>query len=206
EEIPQSDTGDIPDPLQFLQSYKPNKADYPDWSTPDGNSIKITEGIHEFSPGYYAGGFDISGGNTTLQPGVYILGGGADGKGGLDIRGNANFHAKGVMFFITENGNVEINGNGIIEAHAIDYWDPYNTVFSNPSYTYPVPFDTEHYKGVLFFQDNLDTETAKINGTAGLKLGTQYIADRFEIEGNGALGIAYDGRFREAAGGAFLVE
>jgi hypothetical protein len=137
------------------------------------------------------------------------------------------------MFFITENGNVEINGSGIIQAHAIDYWDPDSTVFADPPpgfpqdpYTYPTQFDTEHYKGILFFQDNLDHETAKINGTAGLDMtgslyfpentvylsgtsnnfGTQFIAHRFELEGNGNLGIAYDGRFREAAYRSYLVE
>ncbi|MHC4271614.1 MAG: hypothetical protein ACYST2_04800, partial [Planctomycetota bacterium] len=225
EGIPLTDTGDIPDPLKFLQSYKPNPADYPGHA-PDGNTIKITDGIHEFSPGYYAGGFSISGGSTTLKPGVYILGGGADGKGGLNIRGKANFWAKGVMFFITENGNVEINGNGIIEAHAIDYWDPYSTVFSDPPpgfpqvpYEYPTQFDTEHYKGILFFQDNLDQETAVIKVTSLMDLkgslyfpentvylsgtsnnfGTHFIAHRFEIEGKSVLGIAYDGRFRDAA-------
>jgi Flp pilus assembly protein TadG len=230
--IPQSDDGDIPDPLKFLQSVKPNPADYPNWAA-DGNTVKITEGIHEFEPGYYPGGFSLTGGDTTLQPGVYILGGGNDGNGGLDIAGNANFHAKGVMFFITEGGNVEINGNGIIEAHAIDYWNPYSTVFSDPPpgstsppYEYPVQFDTANYKGILFFQDNLDLETAKINGTADLNLkgtlyfpentvylsgesanfGTQYIGHRFEIEGNGALGIGYDGRFMEASIRAYLVE
>ncbi|MHC4254432.1 MAG: pilus assembly protein TadG-related protein, partial [Planctomycetota bacterium] len=172
EGIAQTDTGDLPDPLKFLQDYKPNPAVYTNWA-PDGSTIQITEGIHEFSPGYYPGGFSISGGSTTLKPGVYILGGGNDGKGGLDIRGSANFYAKGVMFFITDNGNVEINGTGIIEAHAIDYWDPSSTVFSDPPpgfpqepYTYPTQFDTEHYKGILFFQDNLDHETAVINGTA----------------------------------------
>jgi Flp pilus assembly protein TadG len=232
EGVAQTDTGDIPDPLKFLQDYKPNPADYPDHA-PDGNSIKITEGIHEFEPGYYSGGFSISGGSTTLKPGVYILGGGNDGTGGLDIRGNANFYAKGVMFFITDNANVEINGSGIIQAHAIDYWDPSSTVFADPPpgfpqepYTYPTQFDTEHYKGILFFQDNLDHETAKINGTALLDLkgslyfpentvylsgtsdnfGTQFIAHRFEIEGTGSLGIAYDGRFREAAYRSYLVE
>ncbi|MHC4186641.1 MAG: pilus assembly protein TadG-related protein [Planctomycetota bacterium] len=233
EEVAQTDTGDVPDPLKWLQNYKPNPADYPDWSPADGNAIHISDGIHEFSPGYYSGGFSISGGDVTLKPGVYILGGGTDGKGGLDIRGNTNFYAKGVMFYITDNANVEINGTGMIQVHAMDYWDPLSTVFADPPpgfpqdpYEYPTQFDTEHYKGILFFQDNLDHERAKINGTALLDMkgslyfpentvymsgtsdnfGTQFIAHRFELEGSGHLGIAYDGRFREAAWRSFLVE
>jgi hypothetical protein len=232
EGIPQTDTGDIPDPLKFLQDFKPNSSVYTNHA-PSGETIKITEGIHEFSPGYYPGGFSINGGSTTLKPGVYILGSGNDGKGGLDISGNPEFYAKGVMFFITDNGIVNITGNGTIEAYAIDYWNPSSTVFSDPPtgfpqdpYQYPTQFDTEHYKGILFFQDNLNHEDALIIGTALMDMkgslyfpenlvelagnsdnfGTQIIAHSFKIRGGTSMGILYDGRFRQAAYRSFLVE
>jgi hypothetical protein len=82
----------------------------------------------------------ITGGNVTLNPGVYVI-----GSGGLTINGNANVTGTGVTFYITNGGSVQINGTGTVTFYA-------------PT--------TDPYAGILFYQDPNDTSAATINGTS----------------------------------------
>jgi len=202
----------IQDPLGWLPE--------PTWDpstdlTPDGNTITISSGEATFGPGYYSGGFDIGGGTVTLTPGIYILGGGNQDKGGLVIGGDANFYADGVMFFITDNGKADMRGSGAIHTSPID--------FERFSYPPDVP---AHYQGTTVFQSRQNTNEAYIKGTGLLDLegtlyfprnhvnirgegdgfGNQLIAWSLDIRGSGDIGIDYDGRNRDLPTGSFLVE
>jgi len=183
----------VADPLAFLPE--------PTWSPGnDLGTINVNNGNHTFSPGYYSGGVRLSGGNTTFQPGIYVLNG-----RGLDIGGNANVFAEGVMFFIVGSGNVEINGTGNIHI---------------------TPPESGIYEGITIFQARNNTNESVIIGTGLLDLegtlyfpaapleiggtgdgfGNQLIAYTMWIHGNGDLVINYDGSFPAAGNTVFLVE
>ena len=191
-----------------------------DLSPSPGEALKISGGIVELEPGYYSGGLDITGGDVTLKPGIYILDGSK--KSGLVIGGNANFCAKGVMFYVTGDAVIDIAGTGSIQATPIKYDD---NDFCDSSYTYPAGVDYT-YEDIMIFQSRDNLSDARIVGTGlldlegtlyfpnnhidlsgtGEGLGDQLIADTIEISGTGDLVIRYDGRNRAPANKAFLVE
>jgi len=211
----------IPDPLAWLP--EPPPATWgPDLAPSDGNTIQITTGAFEFNPGYYSGGFVMTGGDVSFKPGVYILDGGPSGQGGLVVGGNTNFCAKGVMFYIVGTGKVDLAGTGSIVATPLDQD---NTEFCNISYNYPATVNWV-YEGVMIFQSRSNLNEAKIVGTnlmdlegtlyfpknlvdlsgTGDGFGNQMIADSYEISGTGEIIINYDGRNRAPANRSFIVE
>lgn len=191
-----------------------------DLSPSPGEALKISGGTVELEPGYYSGGLDITGGDVTLKPGIYILDGSK--KSGLVIGGNANFCAKGVMFYIVGNGTVDIAGTSSIIATPIIYD---SNDFCDSSYEYPVDIDYR-YEDVTIFQSRSNLNDARIVGTGLLDLdgtlyfpnnhidlsgtgegiGDQLVADSIEISGSGDMVIRYDGRNRSPANRAFIVE
>ena len=190
-----------------------------------GEPIKITEGDYLFEPGYYSGGFDFTGGNIVLKPGVYVLGGGTDGGGGLNIRGNTNFNAQGVMFYITEGGQVDLAGTGEITIWELKY-NADSSYFFDPTFSYPPGVDFTSFNGMAIYQDRNNPTPARIIGTSlmdikgtiyfpenhldlggtGDGIGTQMIAWSIEIFGHGIITINYDGRNRTPANKSYLVE
>jgi hypothetical protein len=179
-----------------------------------GEPIVITEGAHVFEPGYYSGGFRITGGDVIMKPGLYILDGTDRGlKSGLVVGGNANFCAKGVMFFITGWGAVDLAGTGEIRITPYDsnsVGDPNS--FCDPSFTYGEGL--EIYEHISIFQARDNYTDARIIGTSLLDLdgtlyfpsnhlslggtgegfGNQLIAGTIDIFGTGDIVIMYDGR------------
>jgi hypothetical protein len=162
-------------------------------------------------PGYYSGGITITSGSAVLAPGVYVLGG-----AGLDLGGNANLDAQGVMFYIVGSGAVNLKGNGAVNIRAMD-----------PNIDHTVPADiAETYQGVAFFQARTNTNASSISGTkdtvidgtvyfpaTSLDLGgnaswkcTQVIADTVSVSGNGDIMVDYDGRFPALSHAIFLVK
>lgn len=192
-----------------------------------GATLKISTGTYVLEPGYYSGGFDITGGDVTLKPGIYVLGGGPQGKGGLVIGGNANFCAKGVMFYITgtgkSKGKVDLAGTGNIR---ITPPDPESTDFCGAGFEYPAGLDFATYSTISIFQDRANDNPASIVGTSLLDLdgtlyfprahvdltgtgdgfGNQLIAWTIEISGNGVITIDYKGREPPPERKSFLVE
>lgn len=190
----------IPDPL----------ADLPDpvWD-PNNDLGAITDdnGGTPYQPGYYSGGIDLEGGDTVLEPGIYIV----DGPG-LQIGGNADFTAEGVMFFITGTGFVNLAGTGNIH---ITPPDP-------DLYSYP---DVDTYEGVAMFQDRENANEGTVIGTSNMDLegtyyfpqnkinlggtanqfGNQFIAWQAEIFGNGLVELAVDGSIPAPGRHVFLV-
>ncbi len=151
-----------------------------------------------YTPGYYPSGIGLTGGDITLQPGIYYLGG-----AGFSIGGNTNLTGEGVMLYIAE-GSLDMTGTGNV---------------------YLRPPDSGYYEGVMVFQARDNTSPSRVLGTSGLdvegtlyfpsalltitgttnKLGTQIISDTVEIGGNGELTINYDGRFPAPGRVVFLV-
>jgi len=188
----------------------------------DPNDPNAVSPMMILEPGYYSGGFYFNGGDIILQPGIYILDGGTEGKGGLVILGNTNFCAKGVMFYITGTGRVNIGGTGSVQVTPIQYD---NSDFCDPNYSYPADIDFA-YEDVSIFQARDNFNEAYIKGTGLLDLegtlyfpsnlvnlrgegdgfGNQLIAYRVDVRGTGDILIRYDGRNRAPANKSFLVE
>ncbi len=188
-----------------------------------GETLKFSSGTLALKPGYYSGGFDITGGDVTLEPGIYVLGGGRTGKGGLVIGGNTNFCAKGVMFYITGTGKVDLAGTGNIR---ITPPDPESTDFCGAGFAYPPGIDFASYSTISIFQDRANDNPARIVGTTlmdidgtlyfprahvdltgtGDGFGNQLIAWTIEISGTGNITINYRGNEPPPEHKSFLVE
>ncbi len=155
-----------------------------------------------FFPGYYSGGFDITGGDVVFEPGIYILGGGPkQQKAGLLVSGNANLWAQGVMFYFppedptipVEPGRLDLSGTGsTVITPAMSEEDfaevpqcPYGPV----PYVYPSG-DSQYmtYEDISFFQDRDNDLEARIIGTSGLDIGgTLYFpSNHVELGGDGS--------------------
>ena len=161
-----------------------------------------------YSAGYYSGGIDLTGGNVTLLPGIYIV----DGAG-LHVGGNTNLIAEGVMVYIPPGtGDVKISGNGVVR---ISPPDPELEDFPG----------VDVYDGISIFQSRTNNNEATTMGTSAMDLdGTFYFpAAHVEIGGTGAdlggQGIAYtihvfgrgfslswDGNFPSYGSTVFLVQ
>jgi Flp pilus assembly protein TadG len=187
-------TDPLPDPLAYLVA--------PNIGLPQTPTGITTSGT--FDPGYYPLGISITGGDVTLNPGIYIL----DGAG-LYIGGNATLTAVGVMFYIVGSGSVTYIGTGNVGL---------------------TPPDSGYYEGISIFQARDNTNPATITGTsfmddpdnpggtlyfpvAPIEVGgtgdiyiNQLIADMITISGSGTKQIAYDGRYPAAGNTVFLVQ
>lgn len=217
------DTGVLPMP-DPLCSDADNCLQGPIWDpaddlSPSGETITIEGGTHVLSPGFYSGGLKATGGDITFEPGIYIM----DGAG-LDISGNTNFCARGVMFYITGDGHLDLTGTGDIiitpplmpggvRPDDEEYDVIYDESFCDDTFSYPENMDFT-YEYMSIFQDRENTNEARIVGTAAMDLqgtlyfpqahvdiggtsfglGNQFIAWSAEISGEGDLLINYDGR------------
>lgn len=188
----------LEDPLAFLPE--------PTFDTTSDLGTIQTSGT--YPPGYYSGGVQVTGGDITLLPGIFIL----DGAG-LHIGGNANFTAVGVMSYIPPGtGSVDIGGTGVV-------------VLSPPDpELYPAP-GADVYEHVSIFQSRSNSNPATIIGTAamdiqgtlylpvacldvggtGYELGSQVVVSCMKVFGNGVT-INYDGSFSAPGNTVFLVQ
>lgn len=192
-----------PDPLAYIP--EPTWDPVADLRVPDYSSGVL-------QPGYYPDGIQISTGNFTFQPGIYILGTSKPSTPAFGLNGGS-VSGEGVMFFI-DNGAVSINGNG---AMALSPPKPTRDTFAR----------ADIYENILFFQARDNTSEALILGTAGVdmslsgtiyfpsartelggtcqNLGSQFIADTITIRGNADLTIKYDGKMVAPGNHVFLV-
>ncbi len=117
----------------------------------DHNSqVKIKNGDNTtLQPGTYCGSIKITGGNATFAPGVYILDG-----GDLVVNGGVTY-GEDVFFYLTDDAEVDINGNAAVELAA----DPDGDSVG------------DDYTGMLFYQDPDSTGTSsKFNGGGDMTL------------------------------------
>jgi hypothetical protein len=185
----------MPDPLAGL--IPPAEGEY----GATVNYPKITGGSHTLSPGYYPAGLDMTGGDVTLNGGLYVLGG-----MGLNVTGG-DLTANGVMFYLIDTAGVNLVGNGAVSI---------------------LPYQGEPWEGMAIWQAAGDTTPAKITGTDQFDgiLGTLYfpdalvnvvgtsdsfqirqlVCDSLEVSGNGTVTINYDGRYPAPGTKVFLVQ
>jgi Flp pilus assembly protein TadG len=227
----------IPDPLRNLPP--PNYTAFPIRGGPKGElnnteTVKIGKGQVTLDPGYYPGGFSITGGNVTLRPGIYALGG-----AGLNISGtqNATFTARGVMFYITKStpemggvyGKVDITGGPtlVVTPPALNAEPPDPPASEYPAWMDWIYAGDEGKEGISIFQDRANTNEARIIGSSGVVLlgtlyfsknsvelggggyqaGSQLIAWSVRVHGSTAeITINYDGRNRVRGYWSYLVE
>ena len=226
------DSPRIEDPLAALNNNPPNISTMPVGTDTTGKvyaSETIKGGTLTLTPGYYAGGIDMSTGSITLNPGVYAFGGG-DGKGGkpagLVVGGGSVMGTEGVEIYITGDpdgsktgtktvyGRVDIGGSAHVELTSRGDVSPTDNV------------GVEGEDGVVLWQDKNDHNQASIIGTSDSwlrgtiyfpdnpaqvgggtsQLGSQIICGALQINGNIDLGIAYDGRNRIISYRSVLVE
>ena len=114
------------DPLAYLAP--------PTVGSCDHTGTSITGGTTTLYPGVYCSGLSISGGSTdvTFSPGTYIING-----GGMSVSGGANVHGNGVTFYLTAPSVSSFKGVSI-------------TGGSNSQLTAPT---SGQYASILFFQD-----------------------------------------------------
>lgn len=196
------DSSPVEDPLLFLPA--------PTWDTADNLGSVTGSPTITISPGYYAGGIDVTGGHLTMLPGIYILGG-----AGIRIRGNAGLTAEGVMLYLISPGCFDLAGTG-------------DLVLSPPDpdiHTFP---GAATYEGVTVFQARDNFTPANLTGTSGviwdlegtyyfpaaqvdiggtsdIQCGNQLIANRVSVSGTGTVTINYDGSFPAPGNHVFLV-
>lgn len=170
--------------------------------------LGIITGTGVYSPGYYSGGIDATGGDITLLPGIYIL----DGAG-LQLGGNVNFLAEGVMIYIPPGtGLVDMRGTGIVQISppdpdlysfaGVDTYD-HITIFqsrTNCNEATIIGTGLMDLDGVFYFA----CATLRIGGT-GADLGSQLVANTIDVFGNG-LSVSWDGSFPSDGNIVFLVQ
>lgn len=178
----------VDDPLAALPE--------PEFDPLNDLSPGVGSGDITLSPGYYSQGFDFGDNSrVTLQEGIYVL----DGAG-LRLRGNAELHADGAMFFLN-GGEVDLAGTGDVMIKAPD----------PERHSFP---GVETYEGMAIFQSRSNPNEASMLGTSAMFLdgtyyfpnnhvylqgnsqnfGNQFIANTLDVSGNGDLQINYDNR------------
>ncbi|MCC6681607.1 MAG: hypothetical protein IT445_11955 [Phycisphaeraceae bacterium] len=198
-----TDAEPVPDPLAALPE--------PNAPTVNHGNVKIKNKDNiTLQPGRY-GNFDMTGGNVTLEAGLYYITGEFKFNGGT-IDGTA-----GVMFFIAPGGNMDAAGNGTLQLTGMT------------PITYPngptVPAAVADIK-VPIFQSRSNTTQAEINGNGDWLIeGTIYthsallllrgtpgtfanglIADQIAQRGNNDLIIDYEDQFGVLPRKVFLVK
>ena len=229
----------IPDPLASLPAppigspveYVINQLTGEQIPIVPGEIFTVSNGEDFFFPaGYYPDGWRITGGQATLESGIFALGGNSKGtQSGLFINGGSMDASAGVMFYITGDGVVNISGGTEVIVNPMTE-EQCEAVGAIPA-----------YEDISIFVDRTSTNTSIISGNAGLDLvgtlyfpqkidhepdyigngqqnyalelhgtgdgfGNQVIADSVYIPGTADVTINYDGRNRAPVTKSFLVE
>ena len=104
-----------------------------------------------YNPGHYPGGCNLSGGVTTLSPGIYYL-----GPPGVDLTGDAVVQGEEVMLFLDQGAEIRISGSGA----GLDISPPTSGV----------------YEGISVFYHRANTTTCSISGGGVFDVdGTMYM-------------------------------
>jgi hypothetical protein len=179
----------LPDPLAALPE-PPNGS-----AQPGGTDNNVAT----LNPGYYPQGISRSGGNTVLNPGIYVLEGNG-GNGGFKLSGTSTrISGEGVMLFI-KGGPVSISAGAGLTLRAPD---PAVHSFEGAS----------TYEGITLFQARNNTRSASItlSGTmdftgtfyfpsnelnveaSGGHVTARIIANTMKFTGVGSLGVIFPG-------------
>jgi Flp pilus assembly protein TadG len=156
----------VPDPLGGVQMPQFSSGH---WSLPNGTTLSSqTISGTTLNPGVYSGGIILSGGNYTMNPGVYILDG-----GGFNLSGSASISGNGVFIYNTSSTTpstcspVSITGQGDINLNA-------------PT--------SGTYRGVVLAQDRSCPTAATISGNGNVNIdgGVYFYDATLNLSGNGS--------------------
>lgn len=173
----------IPDPLAQLPA--------PDTSTltvQSSNKTQISGGNKTLNPGIYVGGISVSGqAKLTLNPGIYYMQG-----GGFSVTGQADITANGVMIYnnpSSTSDTISIAGSGVM-TFSPPTSGPYQGITLFQNWTSTAAIDVSGGSGSvmsgLFYAASAPM---KITGSGGASIGSQYISDTLTIQGNGNMSI-----------------
>src|SRR5262249_23267204 len=82
--------------------------------SPTGSDLSQIKTSGSYPPGYYSQGISVGNNQSvTLQPGVYVLGGGNGKKGGITVGAGGSVTGNGVMLFLA-SGGLSISAGGSI--------------------------------------------------------------------------------------------
>jgi hypothetical protein len=127
-------------------------------------------------PGTYYGGLKISGsGDTTFEPGSYIMAG-----GGLELTGSGDYTGDGVMIY---NTNDPDHPTGAGDYERIRITGSGDLVFRAPT--------DDPYPNMLFWQDPFNTEDFDKAGSGNITEGIFYLPSaKLDVSGSGDIGAA----------------
>jgi hypothetical protein len=162
-----------PDPLRYIP--EPDPASMTQQSTKN-NGLHISGGNKTIQPGVYSGGIQVTGnGSLTMQPGIYYMDG-----GGFNFSGQGNLDAEGVMIVNNPSQNsdtISISGS------------PGASIVLTPMTTGP-------YEGISLWQTRTSSNTISISGNGSSTISGTFYAQHgtLSISGNGGsdvLGAQY---------------
>ena len=159
----------------------------------DHTRLKITNGSHTLSPGIYCDGISITGGSVTFEEGFYFLDGGS-----FKIAGGGDVSGAGVTFYLTgEDAELDFSAEITAELSAPTSGDYAGFLFiqnpaSSAGATSKITGGADvDMRGIFYFP----TQGLKMSGTGSLFAESHYamfIADTFELKGNGTLTLKLD--------------
>jgi Flp pilus assembly protein TadG len=152
---------------------------------PSDPSACKTVGAATLDPGNYCSGFSLNGGAVTLNPGTYIVSGGA-----FKLNGNVTLTGSGVTFYIKNGVSITMNGNSTVDLSAPTS-GPYAGMlfFGERSNTASQTFNgnnTSHLTGNLYFAGGTVGYSGSYAGQNGC---TQIVADKVDWTGNSSFSI-----------------
>jgi hypothetical protein len=162
-----------PDPLRYLPEPDPSTMTQ---QVTKNSGLHVSGGNKTIQPGVYSGGISVTGnGSLNMQPGIYYMDG-----GGFSFSGQGNLDAQGVMIVNNPSTNsdvISISGS------------PGASIVLTPMTTGP-------YQGISLWQTRTSTNTISVSGNGSSTISGTFYAQHglLQVSGNGGsdvLGAQY---------------
>jgi Flp pilus assembly protein TadG len=153
------------------------------------STLAVSGGTTTLNPGVYTGGLALSGSASVyLNPGIYYING-----GGINMSGPSSILGSGVMIYNTGGGSINLSGTGSVSLN---------------------PMTTGTYAGISIFQDRSNTASATLSGGSNISntgtfyfpsstltlsgtsgtaaMGAQVITNKLTFSGSAGIRVNYD--------------
>ena len=171
----------VPDPLASVPE--------PTTASVAPGSVEAITSAGTYSPGYYPGGIELSGGTARLQPGVYVIGNQNPARG-VNLTGSGFLEGDGVMIFLENGARLRTSGTDAGMRLTPPTSGPYAGISIFQSRTSNL--DASINGGGLFDVAGtmyLPNGTLSIGGNPGREVG-RIIVDTLDISGNGSFRVS----------------